>query len=128
MKFLIILLFTLTQCCSTHQQKSTIANIEDSTAESTKGVPACIQKMIIQFSSEERQNPPHKIYSYTYHGETVYYINAACCDNFNDLYNSDCQLLGHPDGGITGRGDGTMQDFNKTKTDEKLIWEDPRKP
>ncbi|MBN8835472.1 MAG: hypothetical protein J0H76_13940 [Sphingobacteriales bacterium] len=128
MKFLVLLLFILAQCCSTRQQKSNIANIEDSTAESTKNLPVCIQEMIVKFSRQEPQNPPHKIYSYTYHGQTVYYINAPCCDNFNELYDSDCRLLGYPDGGFTGRGDGKIPDFNKTKTDEKLIWEDTRKP
>lgn len=90
-------------------------------------VPDCVKGMINGFLKEEKQNPPRKIYSYTYRGNTVYYVTPPCCDFYSDLYNNACQLLGHPDGGITGKGDGKMTDFHTAKTNEKLIWEDKRK-
>lgn len=34
--------------------------------------------------------------------------------------------MGHPDGGITGRGDGKFPYFDKERTNEKLLWEDKR--
>ena len=83
--------------------------------------------MIKKFSSEEKTNPPRKIYSYTYKGKKVYYVPGPCCDNFSDLYDSNCRLLGHPDGGFTGRGDGKFKDFAQEKKNEKLVWADKRK-
>lgn len=90
-------------------------------------MPACLKAMIETYKIEEKQNPPRKIYSYLYQGKTVYYVTPPCCDFFSDLYDSSCKLMGHPDGGITGRGDGRFPDFEKTRTDEKLVWEDTRK-
>jgi len=89
--------------------------------------PSCIQKLIKEFQGEEKQNPPRKIYSYMYKGSTVYYVTAPCCDFFTDLYDKNCNLMGHPDGGITGRGDGKFTDFIKLRSNEKLIWKDGRK-
>lgn len=83
--------------------------------------------MIEQIKKEEVQNPPKKIYSYLYKGKTVYYVTAQCCDFFSDLYDEDCKLIAHPDGGITGKGDGRARDFVDTRRDEKLVWEDSRK-
>src|SRR6476620_10891326 len=67
------------------------------------GVPACIKEKIREFQAAEKQNPPRQIYSYRYNGKTVYYITAPCCDFFSDLYDSSCVLIGHPDGGFTGK-------------------------
>ena len=71
-------------------------------------------------------NPPRKIYSYLYKDSLVYYVTAPCCDFFSDLYNTNCELIAHPDGGITGKGDGRLSDFHALKTAEKLLWEDDR--
>lgn len=93
----------------------------------TETVPACVKTLIKKFSTEEKQNPPRSIYSYTYKGKTVYYVTPPCCDFFSDLYDSNCNLIGHPDGGITGKGDMQMTDFTTAKSNEKLIWKDARK-
>lgn len=92
-----------------------------------KNVPACLKKMITKFKNEEVQNPPRKIYSYLYKGAVVYYVVPPCCDFFSDLYDKNCSLIAHPDGGITGKGDGRAKDFIKTRSREKLIWADSRK-
>lgn len=89
--------------------------------------PQCIKALIVQFEKEDVQNPPRKIYSYSYNGKKVYYVPAICCDFFSDLYDTDCKLIGHPDGGFTGKGDGKLPDFNTTKTNEVLVWADKRK-
>lgn len=94
---------------------------------SDTGLPGCIQKMIDQYKSEEKQNPPRQIYSYMYKGKTVYYVKPPCCDFFSDLYDSSCVLIGHPDGGFTGKGDGKINDFKDSSSYEKLIWKDDRK-
>ena len=95
--------------------------------ETDAGLPECIKKLIDQFKKEEKQNPSRSVYRYSYNGKTVYYVPAICCDFFSDLYDSTCKLIGHPDGGFTGRGDGTAVDFIQTRTNEKLIWKDERK-
>ena len=89
--------------------------------------PACVDKLIASFKEEAVQNPPRKVFSYTYQGKTVYYVPAICCDFFSDLYDQNCSLIGHPDGGFTGKGDGKIIDFEKTRSNEKLIWADERK-
>ncbi len=88
--------------------------------------PVCMEEMIKGFAKAEKENPPRKIYSYTYQGKTVYYVTPPCCDFFSDLYDTECKLIGHPDGGLTGKGDGKFADFGTAKTNEKLIWEDKR--
>lgn len=89
--------------------------------------PACIREMIKKFSAAEVTNPPRKIYQYDYNGKIVFYVPALCCDFYSDLYDMDCNLIGHPDGGYTGKGDGTFADFSKVRKNERLVWEDERK-
>lgn len=88
--------------------------------------PKCIKAMITKFEKEPKQNPPRKIYRYSYNESVVYYVPALCCDMFSDLYSNDCTLLGHPDGGITGKGDRTLPDFTTEKKEEQLVWQDKR--
>ena len=47
--------------------------------------------------------PPRSITGYKYQGEAVL---KKCRDQFSDLLDAGGNLIGHPDGGITGRGDG----------------------
>ncbi len=99
-------------------------NIDQSVSDTS--LPVCIKKMIIQYQQEEKQNPPRSIYSYTYKDKLVFYVPPICCDFFSDLYDSNCNIIAHPDGGFTGRGDGKVLDFMQTRTGEKLIWKDNR--
>ena len=105
-------------------------NASDVAPEGSKVVadslPVCVKVLIEKMKSEPVTNPPRKIYSYKYLGKKVFYVPAICCDFFSDLYNDSCRLMGHPDGGFTGKGDGSIKNFN-TATDEKLLWADSRK-
>ena len=105
-------------------------NAADVAPEGSKVVvdslPVCVKVLIEKMKSEEVTNPPRKIYSYIYMGKKVFYVPAICCDFFSDLYNDSCRLMGHPDGGFTGKGDGKIKDF-ETATEEKLLWADSRK-
>lgn len=123
MKNILLVIFIAICSCSSSQKNA------DDTVDTTTdaSIPACIKKLITQFKAEEVQNPPRKIYSYQYNGNTVYYVTAPCCDFFTDLYDNKCNLIAHPDGGITGKGDGKAADFLKNRSNEKLIWEDKRK-
>jgi len=66
------------------------------------------------------------VIEYEYKGEKVYYVTMPCCDFYNEVYDSNCNLLGHPDGGFTGKGDGKLPDFNTEKKKEKIVWEQPK--
>lgn len=94
--------------------------------DATNGIPNCIDEKINEIKNGDVWNPPAKIYSYTYDGQTVYYFPPRCCDIPSSLYDKNCNLICSPDGGITGGGDGSCADFFSERTDEKLIWEDTR--
>ncbi len=89
-------------------------------------VPSCIQQMIKDYENKPKQNPPAAIYQYDYNGGKVYYVNAPCCDQFNTVFDANCNVLCHPDGGLTGKGDSRCADFNNVKANELLIWKDIR--
>jgi hypothetical protein len=117
MKKLIVIGSVMLFACSSsknQQQSTAMDNI------------SCVQELIKKFSAEEKKNPPRSIYRYTYNNDTVYYVPAPCCDFFSDLYNSKCNIIAHPDGGFTGRGDGKATDFFQQRANEKLIWQDLR--
>ena len=122
-----IILLVIGASCHCSKKNSTQAdknNLTETTIPSN--TPACIDSMIKIFKEEDITNPPRKIYSYTYRNNTVYYVPALCCDFFSELYDTNCTLIGHPDGGFSGKGDGSMTDFFETRKNEVLIWEDER--
>ncbi|MEO6406419.1 MAG: hypothetical protein ABIY51_12105 [Ferruginibacter sp.] len=126
---LIISLFmiSLVACCSSKQASSNdIVVMNGNTGEAYPTAPSCIKDLVRKFASEPKENPPRKVFQYNYRGNVVYYVTAICCDQYSDLFDGNCNLLGHPDGGITGKGDGKLPDFNKEKTGETLVWEDKR--
>jgi hypothetical protein len=129
MKYLIIMISIVAASCCSSKKNLAATGTESSgnTRDSSVVLPKCINKMIAEFTKAKVENPPRKIYSYNYQGKTVYYVTPPCCDFYSDLYDSDCNLIGHPDGGFTGKGDGKMPDFHSTKSGEKLVWEDKRK-
>ena len=90
-------------------------------------LPECIRERIAQLQKADTQNPPAKVYQYSYKGEPVYYFTADCCDMYNVVVNSQCDTLCAPDGGFTGKGDGRCADFASEAKDQVLIWEDSRK-
>lgn len=87
--------------------------------------PQCITKKINELKNKSVQRPPASVWEFEYKGKKVYYIPADCCDRFNPLYDKKCNVICHPDGGITGKGDGKCPDFSRKN--EKLIWKDDRK-
>lgn len=89
-------------------------------------IPVCIQNKIEFFKSLPKGNPPQRIIQYTYNGKKVFYIPPQCCDQYSDLFDDNCNLLGHPDGGFTGRGDGTMLNFFTEAKDAIELWKDDR--
>ena len=90
------------------------------------GNPKWVDQLISQFESEPVGNPPVSIWRYEYSGQVVYFVPAHCCDIPGTLYNSEGNVLCAPDGGIKGDGDGRCTDFFTHRTNEQLIWQDPR--
>jgi hypothetical protein len=88
--------------------------------------PVWIDQLINKFESEAVGNPPQSIYRYEYDGQTVYFVPAQCCDQFSTLYNIGGDVLCAPDGGLTGKGDGKCDDFVAKRSNEQLVWKDPR--
>ena len=85
-----------------------------------------IDTVIDSLQKVDMQNPPAIIFTYLYNGDTVYYINAPCCDQFSSVYSKEGFLICHPDGGFTGRGDGKCLDFLDNASNRTLYWVDPR--
>lgn len=88
--------------------------------------PTWVNDLIKKFRSEPLGNPPQSIWRYQYRGQTVYYVPPQCCDQFSDLYDSNGNRIYASDVGFSGGGDGHCTDFLSTRTNEKLVWKDPR--
>lgn len=88
--------------------------------------PLWLRQRIQNILAVRKRNPAIRISRYKYEDKTVYYESAPCCDQQSTLYDDQGKVLCHPEGGITGRGDGRCGDFDKRKTNELLVWQDPR--
>ncbi len=98
-----------------------------SPSEPSGGRPAWLQSLISQIEAEPVTNPPSSIFRYRYRGAVVYFRPSRCCDLPSDVFDRDGGLLCHPDGGFSGGGDGRCADFFSTRSDEELVWQDPRR-
>ncbi len=87
--------------------------------------PTCIEDKINQIKQERVRNPPASVWRWKTNTTTYYYITSDCCDQFNYLYDTMCNRICAPDGGITGKGDGKCPSFS-TQTEKTLIWKDSR--
>ena len=95
-------------------------------AKVENSLPACIQQKIDAIKKEPRWNPPAEVHQYTYNGQTVYYFSSDCCDQFNTVYDAQCNYICAPSGGITGKGDGKCAGFNTEAKHVRLVWKDER--
>ena len=89
-------------------------------------IPECVREMIEIFKSQPKGNPPRSITEYTYKKKRVFYVPPQCCDQYSDVFDENCNLLGHPDGGFSGAGDGSLPDFFTEAKDPRLVWKDDR--
>jgi hypothetical protein len=114
MRFILILIIPLVlnsfQC-----KKNRIADI-----------PSCIQKKINRIKAQPKWNPPASVTEYNYNGNTVYLFTSNCCDQYIELYDSNCNYLCAPSGGIAGNGDRKCTDFYTTATLLREVWKDGR--
>jgi hypothetical protein len=86
-----------------------------------------LKSLIASIEQEPVWSPPATITRYVYKGAPVYYLTAHCCDIRSKLYDVNGALICEPDGGLTGKGDGKCEDFIAVRTDEQLVWRDPRR-
>ncbi len=96
------------------------------TESDTTARPQWLKARIAAVLAERKRNPITRILRYDYGGQKVYYISAPCCDQNSLVLDTKGRLVCQPDGGITGKGDGKCADFDKNKSNEKLVWQDPR--
>jgi hypothetical protein len=89
-------------------------------------LPACIQDKIEAIKQQARYNPPATVYRYKYMDKYVFLFSSDCCDQFNYLYDMNCNMVCAPTGGITGRGDNRCPNFKTLASEETLIWRDER--
>jgi len=88
-------------------------------------VPTCIINKIEAIKNSEVSNPPTQVWKWETNGEIYYYITSDCCDQYNYLYNANCEIVCAPDGGFTGNGDGNCPTFSN-EVIKTLIWKDNR--
>ena len=93
----------------------------DSTAR-----PLWLRQRIQHILAVRKRNPTIRIVRYDYGGQAVYYESAPCCDQNSTVYDTKGNVLCHPEGGLTGKGDGQCANFDKRKANEQLVWQDPR--
>ena len=91
--------------------------------KNTGKMPACLQTKIKAMIADPHEGSPLSITRFSYRNQTVFYLVSPCCDKYNIVYDSVCNILGYPDGGYTGKGDGKMNDFFNEATNKKLIWQ-----
>jgi hypothetical protein len=85
---------------------------------------SCISSVIDSIKKEPVRNPPASVWSFEHEGKTFFYIPPYCCDNFGVIYDTQCNVLCHPDGGFSGRGDGKCEGIDLSN--KVLIWKDDR--
>lgn len=114
--FAVIMLFLLVAC---HREADEPTPNE---------VPACIQLLIGQGQDGQRNSSESyvAIYRYKYQKRYVYFGEADCCDQYNLLVDTHCQVLCAPNGGFTGGGDGKCPDFFKEASEETELWRKPQ--
>ena len=88
-------------------------------------VPSCVEKKIREIKKEDLRNPPAQVWKWAVDGKNYYYFNSDCCDQFNYLYDENCNVVCAPDGGFTGHGDGNCPEFIGQIV-RTLVWEDKR--
>ena len=92
-------------------------------ANGSTQLPLYLHPKIKTMGENPDEGTSHSVTRYNYKGQTVYYMVAPCCDKYNIVFESACNVLGFPDGGYTGKGDGKMTNFHNEATEEKVVWQ-----
>ena len=103
-----------------------VTGIECSKKNTGSDLTSCIQQKIDSIKKQPKWNPPATVNEYLYNGKTVYLFSADCCDQYNIVYDSQCNYVCAPSGGITGNGDSKCEDFNTSAKHIRVVWKDER--
>lgn len=90
-----------------------------------KEVPTCIETKIKKFKKDNVANPPIEVWEWKTNEQVYYYITSPCCDQFNYLYDDDCNVVCAPDGGFSGAGSEDCPTFGEDLV-KTLVWKDDR--
>lgn len=102
--------------CGANKKLTTVSDSSTANAMS-----ACLQAIVDSMASVPN-NAPQSVTRYMYNNQQVYYMVSPCCDKYNVVYDSACNVIGYPDGGFTGKGDGKMTDFKDNATNGTIVW------
>lgn len=94
--------------------------------EKQSDMRACVKDKIEEIKKQPVWNPPAEVNEYTYKGKQVYLFSSDCCDQYISLFDSACNYICAPSGGIDGSGDGKCDDFNDSARFVRLVWKDSR--
>jgi len=89
-------------------------------------LPPCIRDKIEAMQQQPKFNPPATVYRYLYNEQYVFLFSSNCCDQYNYVYDKDCNVVCAPSGGFTGKGDGRCSNFDQMASDKTLVWQDTR--
>ena len=109
-------------CGNSKKGTNTLPVVSDTSVTSTANLPACLASQLNKIENNQYDNPPVKIDEYEYLGKRMFLFTAACCDQYNILFDENCKGTCAPSGGITGRGDGKCSDFNDKAKFVRTIW------
>lgn len=107
-------------CSSTAEEPQATAPVETVVTTPTTVSATWIDRRLEQLRSGEDDDPPERILRFDEPDGAVFLVTYGCCDRFSELYDERGTLLGHPDGGFTGAGDGTTS-FEPT-TAGVVLW------
>ncbi|MCH8089208.1 MAG: hypothetical protein IH955_04255 [Chloroflexi bacterium] len=96
------------------------------TGGATSEIPGWLADLIDELEEKPATGSFRSIARYAYKGQTVYFQIPQCCDIFSNLYDAEGNIIAHPDGGITGQGDGRAPDFFEERANWRVIWTDTR--
>lgn len=113
-----LVIFFLSACSSSKNN----SNSSNSVAGVQSELPACLLNTIKKMAATEKEGMPQYVTMYDYKGQKVFYVASSCCDKLNVVYDKNCKVLGYPDGGLTGKGDGSLPNFRQDASNPKAIW------
>jgi hypothetical protein len=87
--------------------------------------PPWLLELIARQEAEPVANPPAFIARREHTSGIYYFLPSRCCDIWSELYDAEGALVCHPDGGITGDGDGNCPALGDLLREE-IVWRDPR--
>lgn len=93
-----------------------VASCDQTGLISKENCPSCFNSIL------DQSNPPLEIWRYVFNNQLVYLAKPDCCDQYEQVYASDCSLICAPGGGITGKDDGKCADFYDKATNGLLVW------